>query len=377
VATAEEWRARGVVAIQQLLEAELAITIPEMEAKLSDRRAGPADGRIRIQPHHLTTARQRLLRAGVIEQTKETTRGSGRTITTLSLSPRSKRTERAAARKRLLTARYMSWTTRAAEWGEAAPIPAALERVIHASLTEASPHGYRLVKPGGGEVDRLFNEKVPGGPLDNAAFYTGVDNDGLPITPVTVPIEAKNLRQWIYPRTQELFQLLDKGARLQQARPATPIVPVLVCRQMHPFTGAMARQMGFHVIPTWRQYVRPVVARFDETAQRKFEEVRDELGYVLEPHEGAVEPMVNQFTKVLPGRIEDASQRWGAICRNETVVDLLHALREEGLEYDERHEVVTELGHEVGKVLSEAVQWTGEAQEEPDNERDRGGEPPF
>lgn len=28
-----------------------------------------------------------------------------------------------------------------------------------------------------------------------------------------MPIEAKNVRQWIYPRTQELYQLLDKSAR--------------------------------------------------------------------------------------------------------------------------------------------------------------------
>lgn len=158
---------------------------------------------------------------------------------------------------------------------------------------------------------------------------------------------------------------------------------MLVCRQMHPFTGAMSAQLGFHVITTWRQYVRPVVTRFDETAQRKFEEVRDELGYNLEPHEDSVEPMVGQFTKVLPRRIEEASQRWATVCGNGAVVDLLHELRGEDLEYGERREAVAQLGQAVGESLSEDILWTGEPEEDDDGEverdyeRDRGDDPPF
>ncbi len=32
---------------------------------------------------------------------------------------------------------------------------------------------------------------------------------------MTVPIEVKNIRHWIYPGAWELHQLLDKAARLQ------------------------------------------------------------------------------------------------------------------------------------------------------------------
>lgn len=375
MATAEEWRAIAVASIERLLSTELAVTQREMEAKLSERKAGPPDGRLRPQPHHLTSARQRLLQAGVLEQIKESTRGKDRTVTTYSLAPGSKRAQRAAARKRLLQARYLSWGQQSSEWGEAAPIPAALERVIHASLLQAAPHGYHLLRPDGGEVDRIFGAKVPGGPLDNAAHYTGVGSDGMPLAPVTMPIEAKNLREWVYPQTQELYQLLDKSARLQQARPTARLMPLLVCRQMHPLAGVMAKQMGFHIIPTWRQYVRPVVTRYDETAQRKFEEVRDELGYNLEPHEDAVEQMVNQFTKTLPKRTEEASQRWAAICAREDVIEHLHQLRDDQLMYAERREVIAELGQAVGEVLGEEARWTGqptEDEDEPDYERDRG-----
>lgn len=374
MATAEEWRALAVVSLERLLNTELAVTQPEMEAKLSERKAGPPDGRPRPQPHHLTTARQRMLQAGILEQVKESTRGKDRTITTYSLTPGSKRAQRVAARKRLLQARYLSWGQQSSEWGEAAPIPAALERVIHASLVQAAPHGYHLIRPDGGEVDRLFGAKVPGGPLDHAAHYTAVGADGMPLTPVTVPIEAKNLRQWIYPQTQELYQLLDKSAQLQQAHSNARLMPVLVCRQMHPLAGVMARQMGFHIISTWRQYVRPVVTRYDDTAQRKFEEVRDELGYNLEPHEDAVEQMVNQFIKTLPKRTEEASQRWAEVCGRENVVEHLHDLRDDRLMYDERREVIAELGKAVGEVLGEEVRWTGQPTEDGDEdyERDRG-----
>ena len=157
--TAEEWRERGTRAIQVLLSAEGAATQPGMEAELADRKFAGASHK--IDPHHLTTARNQLLDGGVIERLYETTRG-GQVVTTYLLANPTKLALRQAGRKRLLHARYMSWSSYENKWG-AAPIPVALERVVHASLFGASAHGYRLLRPeGGGEVGLIAGEPVQG-----------------------------------------------------------------------------------------------------------------------------------------------------------------------------------------------------------------------
>ena len=359
MATADEWRQRGMEAIHGLVQREEAVTQMEMEAKLADKSAGPATGLVKIQPHHLTRARQRLLDAGVIHRVRERTRGGTREIATFSFDPDVKKARRAAARKRLLQARFLSWSLPSSDWGNAPPVPAALERVVQASLLQAAPYGYRLARPEGGEVRTLLGSSVPGGSLDNAAFYTGLDAHGSPTSTIVVPVEAKNLRQWVYPQTQELFQLLDKSARMQVAHPSARFVPVLVCREKHHLTGVMANQMGFHVIATWRQYVRPIAASYDEGARERFDQVGDELGFNLELREEAVGPMIDHFTKHLPKRADEASRRWAAICGHPDVPALLHVLRNDDLAWTDRHMLLVDLGNAVGQALGEDVKWSG------------------
>lgn len=352
MATAEEWRALAVQAILALLADEGAATQPEMEAKISDTPF--ADIGKRIDPHHLTTARQRLVASGVIEVVRERTRG-GRVMQAFVMADAPKKALRAAGRKRLLQARYLSWSQHSTEWGPA-PLPTALERIIHASMLAAAPHGYRLIKPEGGEVRQLLGHTVDGGPLDNAAFYTGIGSDGMPGIPVVVPVEAKNLRQWIYPNTQELYQLLDKSARLQLAHPDRRFVPVLVCRRQHYRTGKMAKQVGFHVINTWRQYVRPAVAASEDN-RRKFNEVNDELAYNLDLHDAAVPEMVNHFVKLIPARSEDASSRWAQVIAHQGAAELLNTLRDDGLSVGDRHDALQAFAEVVEEVTGEDADW--------------------
>lgn len=358
--TAEEWRSRAAKGIVELLDAEGAATQPGMEAKLADEKYAKLESP--IHPHHLTTARNRLLDAGAIERISERTRG-GQTVATFVLADPSKAVLRIAGRKRLLHSRYLSWSSSSTtEWG-APPIPAALERVIHRSLLEAAPHGYLLLRPeGGGEVSRIAGKPVPGGSLDNAAFHTGVGADGLPSPTKLMPIEAKNVRQWIYPRTQELYQLLDKSARLRVANPNLPVMPIFVSRRIQFLTGKMAQQWGFHVIQTWRQYVRPAVAHTDDDA-RKFDELNTELSYNLELHEGSVEPMVKHFTGVIPKRCDDAAARWGLFASHPEVPDLIHHMRDDAISNNDRYQTLGALAAATREVFAEDVEWFHEEDE--------------
>jgi len=357
----EQWRALAAQRLLGLLDAEGAVTKPEMEAKLSEEAVGlrPVASAQLVNPHHLTTARARLLAAGEIVRNSDATRG-GRPVATFLRASATKQDLRAAGRKRLLHARFLSWSSSSAEWKGAPPIPAALERVIHASLLEAAPHGYRLVRPGGGDVTELLGRPVVGGSLDNAAFYTPL-HDGLPRPPVTVVIEAKNLREWVYPHTQELDQVLSKAAQLSVDFPGAWILPVLVCRRMHYTTTRMAKQMGFHGIETRRQYVRPVVA-VEGDSRRRFDEVVAELGYDLQPHEGAVPQMVQQFVTTVPKRVDEATRRWREVCAHPAVLPALKMLRDDRLSEDDRHSTLAELKAAVDDVTGEDLPWGSDAE---------------
>jgi hypothetical protein len=105
-----EYLALGTELIPTLLEAEMAAPWLEIEARLADNRYPGASHP--VDPHHLSNARRQLEEAGLIQSRIEGTRG-GRAVTLWMLTgvrSGQKAVERAAARKRLLTARYLGWS---------------------------------------------------------------------------------------------------------------------------------------------------------------------------------------------------------------------------------------------------------------------------
>jgi hypothetical protein len=235
-------------AVVELLREEHAAVWLEILSKLSERPRGSLKG---VDPHHLITARRLLLKSREIEIVTEPTRGGG-LIGVLALANRRLRQTafaEVAARKRLLQARYLSWTR--ASGKRPNMIGDAGERAAREALMAAARAGvgYRTMRTPAAGVGQLFGKPVPVGPLDAAASLVALDADEEPIG-VTVLVEAKNVRQWIYPGHAELFQLLDKAAQLQLANPRRRLVPVLVCRQAHYTTFRMAKDLGFRVLYT-------------------------------------------------------------------------------------------------------------------------------
>jgi len=264
--TKAEWVEQGKAAIVSLLEREHAVVWPaEVVAKLSD--AGPD----RVDPHHLTTARDRLIFERTIEPVEARTRGGG-TVSVLALVDRSGRQrafEDAASRKRLLYTRYLNWSSR--YYGRAR------ERVVHASLSTAAPQtGYRLFEPQRGQVNTVFQQPIPVGPLDNGGILPLVDERGLLSGSVAALIEVKNVHHWMYSSASELYELLDKVAQLQIILSDVRFVPVLVCRRGHPTIFRMAKDLGFFIADARAQYVLPVA----DVAEEHVVELRAELGMI-------------------------------------------------------------------------------------------------
>jgi hypothetical protein len=195
-------------------------------------------------------------------------------VATLRLAETSRRKTAvlaATSRKRLLMGRYLGWAHGTSRHPHGLVGPAG-----EAAVRQAILQSGRVVPltPGAGEINRILNVRLPGA-LDSGGFMIPIV-DGVPQAPVTVLMEVKNLRSWIYPSSQELFQVLYKGAVVQRAAPAQPIVPVLICRKAHTTTFWMAHQLGFIVIDMGVQFVGDVPAtRLDEVRnERHFSDIR-------------------------------------------------------------------------------------------------------
>lgn len=349
------YEAMATQALVELAETEGAFVMPEAEAKIADRR-WPSVAKP-VNPHHITPALNALITAHELVATDESTRG-GRTIRVYHqpvVRGIGRKIIDASARKRLLHTRYQAWASGSKDRGQGAIGPG-LEAVVHRSLTEAAPFGYRLFNPTSvlGEVRELFGQPVPGGSLDNGGWLTVPDPDtGMPKTYLMI-LEAKNLRQWIYPRTQELHQLLAKASAIQVAHPDVALVPVLVCRRAQYLTAVMAEQLGFYVIQTHRQYVRPYLVE-TEKDQRMFDEVNNELAYDLVPHGDAVDPMVRHFRTPIQNVAERTASRWGTHAA--ATADTFATLRNDRLSYADRATALDELAELAEAELGEAITW--------------------
>lgn len=306
------WVAAGERAILALLESEHAVVRREIESRISEK---PGTSR-HIQPHILADSLKRMQKKGLVIASSQPSRG-GRTLETFSLaSPAaSARTvERAAGRKRLLLARYLQWANGTPGQGRHTGIVgASLERSLHSSMMESAPYvGYRVINPSGGKVNALWDMNFHAlGATDNGFTWTeeigGRKFVGL--------VEAKNLREWIYPWSPELFQLLYKAAFLHQdfADRGYEVLPVLVCRKASKTLFYAAKDLGFHVVMVGKQIIDFGNSEASED-ERLVNEVRSELGFLdIIDHKGTHPAISKQFQSVLPSRSVEVAERFSQI----------------------------------------------------------------
>jgi hypothetical protein len=238
-------------------------------------------------------------------------------MTTYSLSSSSAAqsfVNRAAARKRLLHARYLQWANGKPNQGRHTGIVgSSLENALHESLRFSSPtQGFRLNSPDHGKISSLYGRDLrPVGSIDNGCVWYDYDSGSI----FQLVMEAKNLRDWIYPWSAELYQLLFKAAYLIPFAQAEGqrVVPVLVCRRAAPTLFLMAKDVGFHIIDTQRQLISFDAIEGSEEF-RQIQEVRFELGLLdVLDHRGPFSRITNQFERTLPPRCSEVAARFELI----------------------------------------------------------------
>jgi len=349
----------GRQAIVQMLERYAAILWSEIVARAADRQWPGAP--FRLDPHILITSLESLIPEQV-SASSASTRGGRRITVLLPASQEGRKTEieRAAARKRLLAARYSSWSSGASDESTTqGVIGLAAERVVHDSLRQASPTvGYRLLNPDRGSIGRLFGVSVPGA-LDNAAMFVMPDEAARYL----LAIEVTSLRQWIYPANQKVYQLLHKAAILTEALPEIEVLPVLVCRRGHLTVFRMARDLGFHVIDTNGIQWLPRLSTITDEAVK---EIRAELGYDdLRFADGPNKYLHKQFSEVVPNVAKARSRRWRQV--GSRFGDIYGSLRSRLSD----NEVFA--GHELNELRARAKQEIHNLPVEDRGSRDAGG----
>ena len=318
--------------VEAVVEEQSAATRLEVQSRISEGYFD--ESRENIQPHHVTTAIQRLVNSGAVRASHETSKAHHEIelFTPRKTARRETRIAKASQRKRALAARFQSWGTgtQRNKSGLLGPAGEAAARLAMETASTTQP-----MVPGFGPVRRPLNIEVPG-PFDSGVFITPLTDDGLPEAAVAVPIEVKNIRGWIYPSSHELYQLLWKAGLMQQAPPKVPICPVLLCRKAHFTTFVMAKTLGFLVFVAEQQYL-PV-----SVEETHVDEVRTELYF--RDLTRSTEPngrFVRGFQRTLPVQAPIKASKWQETCSHPELIQCFDALRSENLRH--REGVMTDL----------------------------------
>lgn len=287
-------------------------------------------GEAKPQPHHVEFARTLLLSTGEIVDTTVAGKG-GRDVRLFQVADakgRVKSVTAAAMRKRALMNRYYGWAQGTESYpGITGP---AAEAVVHDTIIR-SGIGNLLSDASArvGSVSSFLGQPVPIGPLDNAFLFLPLDENGRIrfSTTVGVPVEVKNVREWIYPRSRELYQLLAKSARLQRELPTVPLIPLLVCRRASTPTHRMAKALGFFVIQARQQFIQ----NHSRATPEHLVEVRTELGLLdlVVPSGPSLHVAAGLRALQQKYPIDEATVRWMTVSNEPEMVDALGVLAQD------------------------------------------------
>lgn len=330
----EENLAHARQSLLDLLDTEHAVVWSEVEAKLT-REA--RSNELAVYPHVLTHARRDLIAERLVDSTKAATRGGG-TIETFHLANTTGRTTKikhAAGRKRLLLARYYGWASGSTTYPHGFIGPAG-ESTIRQAIIDSG--ALSVTTPGAGEVTNALGLNLtPTGSLDSGGFMPALNDKGIPLGTVYVPVEIKNIRDWVYPQTAELYQLLDKSAQLQRSAPDASILPVLATRRINHTLRFLAQRLGFKVLETRQQYIRAVSD--DELA-----DIRTELGFMdlMRIEDGTTRPELRRFFReALPVKALEYAANWRTTVIDHELDEFFRLLRDARLRYTDREDLMT------------------------------------
>lgn len=311
--TRDEWHQIAFRRLNNVLGAHTVANSRTLENKISD--AGPNNQR--VQPHILTEARQILEKRGEIQRIEQAA-----VWYHLATTPRdeveSRLTEQLAIHDKLV---HHAFTTRLGQALEIAVYRALLEADLDflGGYTDLESHDdstlYHKEEP-----PTLFKGKqIPDGKRLDFVIMSNSGRAG---------VETKNIREWLYPHSLEIKDLLLKCC-------AIDAVPVLVTRRLPYITPRLLNAAGVVVHEMYNQIFPASDADLADSARNK-----NLLGY----HDIRVgnEPdsrLLRFFKSTLPKQLPLARERFVAS------FDLLNAYSSDEISYGEFSGHLTKLVH--------------------------------
>jgi len=278
-ATRTDWVAEGQNALLDLLSERFVIPWFEAESRISSTgwKSFP-----KVQPLQLHESRKSLASSGQIIEERTAHPIPVVTVRLPFPHDRIKEITRLRGRRRKLYRKYLSWANDEKFCGKHA------ERVVLDSLeSSASKAGLYVPTQVPGRIDKIKSFQVQRGPLDLFAHILELPEVR---SDVTLVVEVKNINDWIYPWTKELWELLVKAAHLATH---IPVVPLLVCMRTVPIILNMAEDIGFFYAQTREQLFSPSILADD------FQEVVNDFELTIIQHEGPLDSIKNFLTKTL------------------------------------------------------------------------------
>jgi hypothetical protein len=221
--------------IGRVLRTYTVASMRTLENKISD--GGPAH--MRIDPHVLTEARNRLIAAGTLRrEVRDNTPWYSRADT-----------DPAAVAARLaelipLHRQYQRLGHRICQ---------ALEIAIYRALcAQTQLTFFGSFRGLDGPDDALYSKDEPPSTISGNTMEGELDFIAMTPQAILVGLEAKNIREWLYPQREEITQLLQKCT-------AVDAVPVLVARRIHFSTFRVLNPCGVVLHQTYNQLL-PVSA---------------------------------------------------------------------------------------------------------------------
>jgi hypothetical protein len=215
--------------ISRVLHTYTVASMRTLENKISD--GGPAH--MRIDPHVLTDARNRLLASGTL---RREVRDNTPWYSRADADPAA-----VAARLAELIPLHRQYQRLGHRIGQT------LEIAIYRALCDQTQLTFFGSFRGlDGPDDALYSKDEPPSTISGKTMEGELDFIAMTPGAILIGLEAKNIREWLYPQREEITELLQKCT-------AVDAVPVLIARRIHFSTFRVLNPCGVILHQTYNQ----------------------------------------------------------------------------------------------------------------------------
>lgn len=185
----------------------------------------------------------------------------------------------------------------------------------------------------------IGSKKNPQITFGNVTLPGSFDNLLLLPSPVAslICVEDKNIREWLYPASQELWSLINKASKLIGS--ATPPLPIIITRRIPYYSRKAFKALGILGFETRHQY-------FDPSVEDQLTEIKHKHGLGFFDIETKLEPpagLIKFFDSTIPEQAHVYTQQFAS--NREIFNEYAPQLQNKRLSHHDRRNLWAEVKH--------------------------------